>query len=273
MLSALNNIQFVHLSECQLRAFEEAQVAEDAFADILVREATAINSNVQAQSVCSAIEKFDLSWEMVEDQRKQVVVKRLLAIEDLDESQCNRLFDKLDGMIPIQRDTQRRNCIVERMWIMNCTCSLSLSACFLCRSTYFCCLPVIGKVNSEDVGGEAILNNIKAEIASILGEAFQFPLSQMCSCKARLHRHRFNRFFDDWKCSSCFVNQSGRISFHCVDADCSFERISSSVYRVCPSCFEGPREIHSSYETEEKEDGEEGTHIYRQINLRITMIS
>ena len=98
------------------------------FADALICEATAINSKVEAQSVCSAIEKYDLSWKMVENQRKKLVLERLRTIENLDESQCDELFDKMDQMVPIDRDTQRRNCIVARNWIMKCM--YSASACF-----------------------------------------------------------------------------------------------------------------------------------------------
>ena len=108
----------------------------DDFTDVLVREAIAINSNVEAQSVCSAIEKYGLSWKMVEKQREKVVVERLRAIKNLDESQCNELFDKMDQMVPIDRDTHRRNCIVERNWIMKCM--YNVSACFLCHFTSSC---------------------------------------------------------------------------------------------------------------------------------------
>ena len=98
----------------------------DDFANVLVREATSINSKVEAQSVCSAIQKCGLSWKMVENQRKKTVVERLRAIENLDESQCNELFDKMDQMVPIDGDTERRNCIVERTWIMKCMRTISL---------------------------------------------------------------------------------------------------------------------------------------------------
>ena len=125
MLPALNNIQFVHLSECQLRAFEEEKVAVPNFADVLVREANSINSSVETESVCSVIQKFDLSWKTMANQRRKFVVKRLRAIEDLDESQCNQLFDRMDQIVPIDWDYQRRKCILERLWIMKCMCSLS----------------------------------------------------------------------------------------------------------------------------------------------------
>ena len=131
----------------------------------------------------------------------------------------------------------------------------------------------IEKVSPEDVGREAILKNIQSEIVGILGDALQFPMSQMCYCKSPLHRRCFNRPYNDWRCLSCFAIQSGRISFDCPVDDCSFKRNSSSVYRVCPSCFEYPSEMVSSYETEEKEDAVEGTYICRQINQRIALIS
>ena len=129
-------------------------------------------------------------------------------------------------------------------------------------------LLVIGKVIPEDVGEEAILNSIKSEIGT-----FQFPMSQMCYCKSPLHRFSFKRSFSDWRCSSCFAIQSGRISFDCINGDCLFKHISSSVYRVCPSCFEFSSDSDNSYDTEKKEDAVEGTYLYRQINQRIAVIS
>ena len=129
-------------------------------------------------------------------------------------------------------------------------------------------LPVIAKVSPEDVEGEAILNSIKSEIVT-----FQFPISQMCYCKAPLHRSRFNRPFDDWRCSSCFAIQSGRVSFQCLKSDCIFKSHSSCNYRVCPSCFESSTESNGSYETDEKDDGAEDAFIHRQITRSIAMIS
>ena len=260
---------FVNFSECQLRDCEEEKDAVDDFADVLVREATAIDSKVEAQSVSSAIHKCGLSWQIMENQRKKVVVERLREIGNLNESQCNDLFDKMDEMVPIDRDTQRRNCIVERKWIMKRMCTLS--ACFLCRFTSFCGLLVIEKVSPDDVGEEAILNSIKIEIGTS-----QFPMSQMCYCKSPLHRLPFKRPFSDWRCSSCFAIQSGRISFDCVAGDCLFKRISSTVYRVCPSCFGCLREsdsVDSCHETDQKEDGAGGSFVARQINRVISMIS
>ena len=131
-------------------------------------------------------------------------------------------------------------------------------------------------MNPEDVGGTPILENIKSEIMGILGKALQLPMSEMCYCKSPLYRCRFKRSFNevnDWRCSSCFAIQCGRAAYKCIAGDCSFKRISSSMYRVCPSCFECPSEHDSSYETEEKEDAVEATYIYRQINRQIAVIS
>ena len=265
-MPAPNYVQFINLSECQLHAFEEAKVAVDHFADVLVRKAIAINSKVEAESVINVIKNGGLSWKMVKNQRKNVVVQRLRAIENLDESQCNELFDKMDQTVPVDRDTQRRNCIVERKWIMKCTCCLF--ACLLYQVTPFCCLPVIGKVSPEDVGGEEILKGIKSDIVK-----FQFPLSQTCFCKAPLHRLLFNRHFNDWRCSSCFAIQSGRVHFQCSKSDCIYKITSSCDYRVCSSCFEWAMENNGSYEMDEKRDEAEDTFIYRQINRCIVMIS
>ena len=102
--------QFTYLTESQLRKLENENPANDNFADILLREANAINSKVDAQSVCSAME--------IEDQKKVSVVDRLTAII--------RLFDKIDGMVPIDSKRERRDYIIKmkrifyEKWIMKC---------------------------------------------------------------------------------------------------------------------------------------------------------
>ena len=116
--------------ERRLHELESDEHSEEDFADILVREAISINSNVKEESVRSAIDEGGLSWAVVEDLRKEDVVERLRVIQNLDESQCNELFDKMDGMVPVERDTKRRNCIIGLSWITRCMYShYSVSMC------------------------------------------------------------------------------------------------------------------------------------------------
>lgn len=98
-----------------------------SFANALIRAATAINSNVKEQSVRKAIQRGPLSWTTVEDQKKVITVGRFLGIEHLDEDQCNKLFDIIDGMIP-KGWRWRRKDFVDAMktmfyekWLMKCT--------------------------------------------------------------------------------------------------------------------------------------------------------
>ena len=98
----------------------------DDFDDILVHAATAINSKVEAHSVRDAIARGNLSWLTVEDQTKEVVVRKLRAIEHLEEAQCIELFDKIHGMILTQPERKRRDYIFKIIrgfyakWIMKC---------------------------------------------------------------------------------------------------------------------------------------------------------
>ena len=103
----------------------------ETFADAVVREATVINSNVDEDSVRKAIQCGSLSWKVIENQRKDVIVGKLRVIAELDDNQCTALFQKLDGMIPIAPVTERRNRISQmrsvfyQKWIMKCMHSVS----------------------------------------------------------------------------------------------------------------------------------------------------
>lgn len=103
-------------------ADEEAAVKD--FAEILVHEATTINSNVVDQAIRTAIDKSGLSWAVIEDQRKEIIVARLREIVNLDEVQCVKLFHELDQMIPIEGNIKRWECFVEMIWITKCMYSV-----------------------------------------------------------------------------------------------------------------------------------------------------
>ena len=103
------------------------------FGDALLRKVSVMNPNVSPESVRNVVKSGQLSWVTVEDQKKEFVVEILREIEDLDESQCNELFDKMDGMVPIEIESEeaRRNCalsiksIFYEKWIMKCMYSVS----------------------------------------------------------------------------------------------------------------------------------------------------
>ena len=122
------------LSEARIHELKDEKPAVEEFADVLLREAKALNRDVVEQSVRVAVDVGSLSWTVIEDQRKEFVVEKLRAIGNLDESQCNELFDKMDGMVPINSETKRRNVILSmkgdfhETWIMKCMFKLLFSA-------------------------------------------------------------------------------------------------------------------------------------------------
>ena len=120
------------LIEGRIRELKDEKPAMGDFIDVLIREATALNRGIEEQSVRVAVDVGELSWTVVEDQRKDSVVERLRAIGHLDESQCNQLFDKMDGMVPINAEAKRRRNLIlsikrdfHKKWIMKCMYSVS----------------------------------------------------------------------------------------------------------------------------------------------------
>lgn len=100
---------------------------KDGIMKCLLREATAINSNVDDESVRKVVDVGAVSWEMIEDQPEEVVMGRLRAINDLDESQCNKLYHKMES------DRRKYREIVKSFyisWFMKCM--YSVSATFQC---------------------------------------------------------------------------------------------------------------------------------------------
>ena len=118
------------LSEVQIHESKDEKPATDDFADVLIREAKAFNHDVEEQSVRAAVDVGGLSWTVIENDRKEFVVGRLRGIGHLDESQCNELFDTMDGLVPFPPETARRNCILSmkrdlhEKWIMKCMYSV-----------------------------------------------------------------------------------------------------------------------------------------------------
>ena len=104
---------------------DEKLVSED-FVHILVREALIINSNAEESSFRKAVEVGQLSWEMIENEGKEVMVEKLKAVDLLDEPQCNELFDKINGMRPTELQRKRRDyllTVIRRFyekWITKC---------------------------------------------------------------------------------------------------------------------------------------------------------
>ena len=58
------------------------------------------------------------------------MVEKLKDIGNLDDSQCDKLFDKMDGMIPIDPKRRRRECVLKmksifyEKWITKCMYSV-----------------------------------------------------------------------------------------------------------------------------------------------------
>ena len=97
--------------------------------EFLYREASAINSNVEEESVREVVELGGLSWEMIEDQRKEVVMGRLRAIGHLDESQCDVLYHKMVSERSVKREAIKH---LFKSWIMKCMYIVSAADSFKC---------------------------------------------------------------------------------------------------------------------------------------------
>ena len=125
----------------------------------------------------------------------------------------------------------------------------------------------------EDIGGKEILNNIKNYTEALFERANRPTMGQLCYCKQPLAECTFNRPFADWRCKSCFANQSARILFRCTDDSCLFERVSGTEYRICASCHDHTVNGNTLRKAENKENGTDGTFLYLQLERSINMIS
>ena len=125
------------------------------------------------------------------------------------------------------------------------------------------------KLRPEEGGGEEALNNIKSDFKVMFGSK-ERPnyISQVCYCKAHLASAAFGRPFKDWRCLSCFSNQSGRHHFRCTDEFCIFKRLSAVAFVVCPSCYRST----GNDKMDEKEEDIENGFICRKMNLSIRLI-
>ena len=127
---------FTHHPENRVHEVNDEKANVESFDDAVIREATAINSKVKGECVREAIELGGLSWGMIENQRKDFIVGKLRVIAELDETQCNTLFEKLDGAVPIAPEMERRNRVLQirrmfhQKWIMKCM--YSAFNCFQC---------------------------------------------------------------------------------------------------------------------------------------------
>ena len=116
--------------ESRIQEFNDEKLVSEDFVRALIREAMVVNSNVEEQSIREAIEVGALSWEMIENQGKEVFVEKMKTIELLDESQCNELFDKINGMTPTELQRKRRDYVLTvirrfyEKWIMKCMYSV-----------------------------------------------------------------------------------------------------------------------------------------------------
>lgn len=113
--------------ESRAQELEDDELSKEMFVDALFREAKALNSDVDERSVRVAINDGDLSWAVIEDQKKHVMVQTLRGIENLDESQCKNLFEKMDGLVPTKRRWMRRACALRMKsnFCEKCMCCIS----------------------------------------------------------------------------------------------------------------------------------------------------
>ena len=240
-----------------------------------MRKANGINPNVEEQSVRNAIENGALSWTMIEDQSKEVVVERLRAIDDLDDDQCNELFEKLDRMIPTDPETKRREHILEvrtqfyEDWVMKCMYGV-----FECSQYRFICL--CHKVSLHHVGGEDVLQNIKRDVLEMFENVLSDSINQMCFCKTPLERfvvERDKRPAGDWICKSCFACQSGRVAFFCFNDQCIFQSVTECPgYMICSSCFYREDNCVRGDESDQKEEVNQNTFVGNKVIQMLSII-
>ena len=127
---------------------------------------------------------------------------------------------------------------------------------------------LILKVRPEEVGGEEALNDIKSNFKLMLGSTERSAyLTQMCYCKAPLARAAFDHGSPDWRCLSCFSNQSRHVHFRCSDEFCIFKRLSGVAFKTCPSCYWST----GNDKVDEKEEDNKNGFIYQKMNLSINM--
>ena len=140
MLSHALQMLTINYSESYLNKMENENNNVEHFEVCLLREVTNINPNLTMESIRKAVEHGGLSWEIFEDQRKEDIVEKLQDIDSLNESQCNTLFDNLNGMRPNELKRTKRDYILSmkcdfyEKWIMKCMYSISES--LQCRCTF-----------------------------------------------------------------------------------------------------------------------------------------
>ena len=225
----------------KLNELENEKCTVGNFGDALVREASALNADVTVESLQKVVEFDDLSWSMIVDHRKQMVIEKLKAIEDLDEAQCNLLFLKMKEIRPIEPKKKKQEFIFSMIrilcegWIMKCM--YSPFQYFYRRRTYFWCVDMIRKVSGQDVGGEDILNGIKVDIAKIAGDALK--LNMICYCQQLLSKCT-EYFWSEHHCDLCQKSMGAKYNyitiFCCKNELCIYKRVSGQRFEICPSC-------------------------------------
>ena len=268
----LRNAQFDDYLGRELNELENERFTVENFEGALLREASALNYDVTVDSIRKVVESVDLSWSMIEDQNKQSVMEKFKAIENLDEAQCNALFDKMNEMRSIELKKKKQDIILSMIrilcdgWVMKCMYRSFQS--FYCRCTYFWCLDVNRKVSPQDVGGEDILNGIKVDIADIAGDALK--LNMICYCQQLLsecteyvssehHCHLCQKSMDKYQSITMFC---------CKNESCIYKRLSEQQLEICPSCYADGVYSCLNY----TEDG--GKEIFvSKLRLNITTIS
>ena len=249
-----------------------------------------MNPAVTIQCIQRTVKEANLSWDMVEDRDRKFVVKILRTIEDLDEDQCNTLYQRIDGMTPIVMEMKIRDIktyIYDR-WIMKCMShplALFVRYWSVFRKYSLSDMVYMFLVSADIVGGEhqygVIRNEFNAMYQSALNEIEMNPdqkslavaLNQKCYCQGTLERKRWDEA-DGWGCTMCGNNQYGRISFVCTTNSCLFKRVAGRTFYICPSCFNRNDDIsNDSMEIGDEDDRKDDGFICLKLQQNITSIS
>ena len=229
----------------RINELNDDKLVSENFVCALVREAMVTNSNVEELDVRKAVEVGALSWEMMVNQGKEAFVEKMKAVDVLDESQCNELFDKMNGLRPTELQGKRRDYVLTvirrfyEKWIMKCTYCICECHCttrlLQCPYSYSFFVRVIPSVSPEDVGGKEILNNIKRDITEIVKDIVN-P-NMMCYCQHLLSEYNSESAQSQDHCRLCQKSLDNK-RYDCDNESCIYKRISGLQFWICPSCYE-----------------------------------
>ena len=234
----VNDKNAVLRTERNLNELENEKNNMENFEVCLLREVTDINSNLTVEAVRKAVEHSGLSWDIFEDQRKKDIVEKLQSIANLNESQCNTLFDNLNEIRPNELKRKKRDSILSmkrdfyEKWILKCM--YSLSECFPMTTYFLLSVCVIFKVSTDQVGGEEILAKVKCDIEKFFQNALK--LNMICYCQQPLSEVSNESVSIGYHCRLCQKSIRYK-SYDCKNGSCIYKRISGLQFWICPSCY------------------------------------